>query len=71
MPTKRPRFTITETDEVARLIDLADRHWPEENGNRSRLIVRLILAGHERIKRELPDDARSSDANHPTATHDH
>lgn len=57
MPTKRPRITITETEEVARLIDLADRHWPEENGVRSRLLVRLILAGHERIKRDLAGEA--------------
>ena len=57
MPTKRPRITITETEEVARMLEMADRAWPEEEGVPSRLLVRLILAGHERIKRELDGEA--------------
>ena len=40
MPTARHRYQITETDEVARALDAAEKRWPDEP--RSRLIVRLI-----------------------------
>jgi hypothetical protein len=43
MPTARPRYQITETDEVARAIDAAAAKWPGEP--RSRLLVRVIAAG--------------------------
>jgi hypothetical protein len=43
MPTARPRHQITETDEVARALDLAARRWPGES--RGRLLVRLALTG--------------------------
>jgi hypothetical protein len=45
MPTVRPRYQITETDEVARAIDAAAAKWPGEP--RSRLLVRVIAAGGE------------------------
>jgi len=41
MPTARPRHQVTETDEVARALDAAERRWPGEP--RSRLLVRLII----------------------------
>ena len=41
MPTARPRYQVTETDEVARALDAAERRWPGEP--RSRLLVRLIV----------------------------
>ncbi len=44
MPTSRPRHTITETDELARLLDDAARRWPGES--RARLLVRLAEEGH-------------------------
>jgi hypothetical protein len=40
MPTARHRYQITETDEVARALDAAERRWP--GVPRSRLIVSLI-----------------------------
>lgn len=40
MPTARPRYQVTETDEVARALDAAQHRWPGEP--RSRLLVRLI-----------------------------
>lgn len=46
MPTARHRYQVTETDEVARALDEAERRWPGEP--RSRLIVRLIVEGGER-----------------------
>lgn len=41
MPTSRPRYQITETEEVARALDAAELRWPGEP--RPRLIVRLLL----------------------------
>ncbi|MFT4135871.1 hypothetical protein [Microbacterium sp.] len=45
MPTARHRYQITETDEVARALDAAEKRWPGEP--RSRLIVRLITENGE------------------------
>ena len=47
MPTARHRYQITETDEVARALDAAERRWPGEP--RSRLIVRLVTENGETI----------------------
>ena len=47
MPTTRPRYQITETYEVARALEAAERRWPGEP--RSRLIVRLITENGEAI----------------------
>ena len=47
MPTARHRYQITETDEVARALDAAERRWPGEP--RSRLIVRLVTENSETI----------------------
>ena len=57
MPTERRRHTITETDDVARALDDAARRWPDERGRRSRLLLRLLQAGHEAIGAERDDDA--------------
>jgi hypothetical protein len=47
MPTARPRYQVTETDEVARALDAAERRWPGES--RSRLILRLITENGEAV----------------------
>jgi hypothetical protein len=47
MPTARHRYQVTETDEVARALEAAERRWPGEP--RSRLIVRLITDNGEAI----------------------
>ena len=47
MPTARHRYQITETDEVARALDAAERRWPGEP--RSRLIVRLVTESGESL----------------------
>lgn len=49
MPTAYPRRPITETPEIAEAIDLADQRWPEEHGNRTRLLLRLIAVGKQAI----------------------
>lgn len=41
MPTTKRRFPITETDDVAAVLDAAARRWPGES--RQRLIVRVLL----------------------------
>ena len=45
MPTTRPRITITETDDVASMLDAAAERWPEDRGNRARLLKRLAERG--------------------------
>lgn len=56
MPTVRRRFQITETDAVARALDAAEKRWPGEP--RSRLMVRLILAGGEALADDSVLDSR-------------
>lgn len=50
MPTTRPRYTITETDAVARALDEAARRWPEAGGARGQLLLRLIEEGGRAIR---------------------
>jgi hypothetical protein len=47
MPTARHRYQVTETEEVARALEAAERRWPGEP--RSRLLVRLIAENGQRI----------------------
>lgn len=49
MPTSRARHPIVETEQVARALDDAARHWPSEHG-RSDLLLRLIEAGHRALR---------------------
>ena len=49
VPTRRPRHTITETDEVARALDEAAERWPGVHGARARLLLLLIAEGHRSI----------------------
>jgi hypothetical protein len=57
VPTSRPRHTLTETDELARALDDAATHWPEERDARTRLLMRLVEAGHHAIREA--DEARA------------
>jgi len=67
MPTTRRRHPITETDEVARILDQAAQRWP--GLPRSRLILRVMedwAAGgrspssRDRARRELAGSLPSS-----------
>lgn len=40
---------LTETDDLAAALDDAARRWPDEGGNRRRLLLRLIEEGHRAI----------------------
>lgn len=47
VPTQRPRLTITETDEIGRMLDEAAERWPEDRAHRGRLLKRLAERGAE------------------------
>lgn len=53
MPTTRPRYSVTETDEVARALDDAARRWPQDANARSRLLQRLIHEGHQSVLEQV------------------
>jgi len=46
MPTSLQRHAITETPDVKAWLDDAAKVWPDQAGNRSVLIKRLLEAGH-------------------------
>lgn len=52
MPTARPRHLVTETDRVAQALDDAAARWPEDRDRRARLLVRLVLEGHQALQDE-------------------
>ena len=51
MPTTKPRYAITDTGEMARMLDDAQRRWPEVNDRRE-LLIRLAATGHDAIAAE-------------------
>ncbi len=55
MPTTRHRYTITETDEVARALDEAGRRWPEERDAPGRLLLHLVEEGGRALRRQRDD----------------
>lgn len=59
MPTTRPRHVITETDEIARALDEAARRWPEDSGNRARLLARLVREGYQVVIRQRERDVQN------------
>jgi hypothetical protein len=48
VPTTRPRFTITETDELKRALDEVARAHPDIAGDRNALFRRLVVEAVER-----------------------
>ena len=50
MPTARCRYQVTETESVARALDLAARRWPGEP--RSKLLLRLVDVGAATLDKE-------------------
>lgn len=57
MPTRRPRHVVTETDTVARALDAAAEHWPDDRRRRGRLLVRLVEEGRRAIERDGDEEA--------------
>ena len=52
VPTSRPRYTITETDEVAEALEAAAQQWPADRYARTKLLLRLINEGYHALQRE-------------------
>ena len=50
MPTTRPRYMITETDDLAAALDAAAARWPDLS--RPQWLVRLALAAAEPLNAE-------------------
>jgi hypothetical protein len=57
MPPRRPRHVVTETEQIARALDDAARHWPADRGNRTKLLARLVEEGHRAVLRQREHDA--------------
>ena len=49
MPTTLPRHAITETPQIAAMLDDAAVVWPESADSRADLIRNLLAAGHEHV----------------------
>lgn len=54
MPTTRPRYTVTDTGETARLLDLAQQAWPDIT-DRRQLLLRLTEAGGQALQSRLAE----------------
>ena len=51
----RPRWMITETDEVAEALDAAAARWPEVSSRRE-LLLRLVEQGRHAIEHERAEE---------------
>lgn len=49
MPTTRHRYVITESEQVAQALDDAAKRWPVDRDNRSKLLLRLLVEGHQAV----------------------
>jgi hypothetical protein len=60
MPTTNRRHAITETDDIARALDVAAKAWPDLADKPGALLKRLILLGRNTLAhdRATADDAR-------------
>lgn len=59
MPTERARHTITETDDVAAMLDIAAARWPSDAPHRTRLLRRLVERGAAAAAVEQESRSRS------------
>lgn len=58
MPTTRPRYAITATDEVAKALEVAALQWPQDRDNPRALLLRLIHEGVAAVARRDRAHAR-------------
>lgn len=54
MPTTKPRYTVTDTGELSKQLDQAQRRWPDVH-DRKELLLRLASAGRDAIEREASE----------------
>jgi hypothetical protein len=66
MPTTRPRYAITATDEIEQALRDAARHWPEDRDNPRLLLLHLVTTGHCALRQHDDAEARQR-AVHATA----
>jgi hypothetical protein len=59
VPTTKPRYVITDTGDMAGMLDDAQRRWPDVRDRRE-LLVRLASAGHDAIATDLAAGERSA-----------
>jgi len=57
MPTTQPRYSVTDTGEVQKMLDLAHRRWPEVH-DRKQLLLRLAAAGRDAIAPDVEEGER-------------
>jgi hypothetical protein len=57
MPTTQPRYTVTDTGAVRRMLDRAQRRWPEID-DRKALLLRLAAVGLDAIGPETDERER-------------
>ena len=57
VPTTRPRYAVTDTGDVQKMLDLAQRRWPEVH-NRKLLLLRLAGVGRDAIAPEVAERER-------------
>ncbi len=56
MTAARPRYRVTETEQVARALERAARRWPGES--RSELLLRLVAAGSAALQQGEDEEAQ-------------
>ena len=48
MPTVKPRYTVTDTGDLSRMLDDAQRNWPDVK-DRKELLMLLAQIGYETV----------------------
>lgn len=56
MPTTRPRYAITESDEIAAALKAAALRWPQAKDRPARLLLHLIEEGRRSIEPQVKAD---------------
>lgn len=50
---------LTESDEIARVLELAANRWPELEGDKNKLLKRLLEVGGQTLQLEMDQQALS------------
>lgn len=49
MPTTRPRYLLTESDDLRAALEVARRQWPDDDQRPTALLLRLIDEGRRAV----------------------
>lgn len=58
MATMKPRYTVTDTDDLKEQLDRAQQHWPGIR-DRKELLLRLVAVGQKAIEEEAAARVRA------------